>query len=81
MLNDIQQDIVKRLSNDYEMKERGEWLQQEICPSCNKKELFTRTEQPWVIRCGREKKCGFEGHTKELYPDAFANFNQRFIAT
>ncbi len=37
MRNDIQQDIVKRLSNDYEMKERGEWLQQGICPSCNKK--------------------------------------------
>ena len=50
-------------------------------PCLQKKELFTRLDQPWVVRCGRENKCGWEGHTKELYPDAFANFNQRFVAS
>lgn len=81
MRDDIQQDIVRRLINDYQMKARGEWLQQGVCPSCHKKELFTNKEQPWVVRCGRENKCGWQEETKTLYPDAFANFNQRFVAS
>ena len=56
MRDDIRQDIVTRLINDYQMKARGDWLQQGKCPACNKKELFTNKEQPWIVRCGRENK-------------------------
>ncbi|KAG0166197.1 hypothetical protein DFQ30_007468 [Apophysomyces sp. BC1015] len=51
-----------------------------MCPICGKKELFTHADQPWVIRCGRANKCGWESHVKELYSDLFENWSQRFPA-
>ncbi len=81
MRKDIQHDIVARLIADYEMIERGKWLQRGICPHCGKKELFAHVEQPLVVRCGRANKCGWEEYTKTLYPDVFASFNRLFVAT
>ncbi len=43
--------------------------------------MFTSANNPWVIRCGRESKCGAEYEIKSLYPDEFGNFNKRFEAT
>ncbi len=74
--------VVSRLKNDYAFrKENGDWLQEGTCPSCGKRDLFTRLDNPWVVRCGRENKCGWEGHVKDLYPDVFENFNARHKPT
>lgn len=74
----LHQDITNRLLADYAFKEKQNWLQQGICPSCHKKELYTHAEKPWVLRCGRLDKCGWEGHVKTLYPDLFDNWSKRF---
>jgi len=74
----LQHDITQRLLADYGFKERETWLQQGLCPACGKKELFTHAESPWVIRCGRANNCGWEAQVKELYPDLFENWSQRF---
>ena len=83
MQADIRDNIVKQLQHDYGLKPStdGEWLQQGRCPTCNKKELFTHAREPWLLKCGRENKCGDTWHTKELYPEAFKQFNQRYQPT
>lgn len=77
----LQETIIGKLIADYRFKENGEWLQQGKCPACNRRELFTRTESPWVLRCGRQNKCGAEFRIKELYPDLFERFNERYQPT
>lgn len=73
----LHQDITTRLLSDYSFKEKQSWLQNGTCPVCNKKELYTHAEHPWVLRCGRLDKCGWEGHVKNLYPELFDNWSAR----
>ena len=77
----LHNDITNRLVRDYGFKERTGWLRAGVCPACSKKELYTNAEKPWVLNCGRLNHCGWQGHIKELYPDAFEQFNERFKAT
>lgn len=73
--------ILSRLKSDYGFKENGDWLQQGKCPACGRRELFTRATSPWVLRCGRQNKCGAELGIKDLYPDLFEKFNERYKPT
>lgn len=74
--------IIQRLQADYEFRrEANGWFQGGKCPDCGKRELYTRTDSPWVIRCGRVNKCGWEEQTKVLYADVFEGFNKRFKPT
>jgi hypothetical protein len=69
----------RRLINDYEFHDsKGAWLQKGRCPECDKKELYTRADAPWVIRCGRENKCGYHEHIREIFPDLFEDWGRRF---
>uniref|UniRef100_A0A3B0MH21 Uncharacterized protein n=1 Tax=Arsenophonus endosymbiont of Trialeurodes vaporariorum TaxID=235567 RepID=A0A3B0MH21_9GAMM len=52
--------IISRLIADFHFKEQNGYLRQGVCPQCNKKELFTAIEKPFVLKCGRENKCGAE---------------------
>lgn len=81
MTDDVRQEVVKRLIDDYRFKPVNDWLRQGRCPSCNRLELFTKATSPWVIKCGRENKCGHTANVKDLYPDAFGKFNERYPAT
>lgn len=76
-------EIVRALLADpsYDFKSDGAYLRKGLCPQCGKKELFIKKEQPWVIRCGRENKCGWTGNTRELLPDLFENYTKKFPAT
>ena len=49
----IQQDVVRRLVQDFEFKERDKYLQQGVCPKCRKRELFTSIDKPWILKCGQ----------------------------
>lgn len=73
-------DALQRLS-EFEFKQQGEWLRKGRCPSCNKRELYTHAEKPWVIRCGRLNNCAYEAHLKELYPDLFNSWSERYPTT
>ncbi|NOH85154.1 bifunctional DNA primase/helicase [Vibrio sp. 03-59-1] len=78
---EIYKNVYQRLMQDFSFKESSEWLQQGSCPKCHKKELYTGVASPWVLRCGRLNKCGEEVHIKELYPDLFESFSERFQPT
>lgn len=82
-MNDNQKvHILSRLTNDYSFKksEDGRWLNQGSCPKCRKKSLFIATDNPYVMRCGRENKCGATWLIKDLYPEEFCKFNERYPA-
>jgi hypothetical protein len=74
----LQHAVVTRLIADFGFKDKGTWLQQGRCPECGKTETFTHAQAPWVIRCGRANKCGWEAHVKDLYRDLFENWSERF---
>ncbi|HEY9210371.1 MAG TPA: toprim domain-containing protein [Methylotenera sp.] len=77
----LHSDITRYLDRDFSFKKHGEHLQQGECPACKKKELYTFAEAPWVLRCGRLNKCGAEFHIKDLYPDLFNNWSERYKPT
>ncbi|MCZ4281678.1 toprim domain-containing protein [Kiloniella laminariae] len=79
--NDVRQDVIKRLARDYKFKVVGDWFRGGVCPGCGKKEFFAHAKEPWTVKCGRENNCGWSSNVKELYPDAFANFNERYQPT
>lgn len=71
-------DVTRLLLQEFEFKEKGTWLREGRCPNCQKKELYTHADHPWIIKCGRESKCAYERHVKELYPDLFENWSDRY---
>ncbi|WP_252509774.1 toprim domain-containing protein [Thalassospira sp. TSL5-1] len=81
MTDDVRQEVISRLKSDYGFKQVHDWLRQGRCPACNRREMFVKISSPWVIKCGRENKCGHTAHVKDLYPDAFGKFNERYPAT
>lgn len=74
----IQRDVVSRLVRDFEFKEREKYLQQGVCPCCQKRELFTSIEKPWILKCGRENNCAHQIIVKEIYPDIFEDWSSRY---
>lgn len=80
MSGDLLDDIASALVNDYTFKrtEDGRFLQKGVCPSCGKKSLWTYAASPWVVRCDRLNNCGYEAHAKELYPDFFDSWTERY---
>ncbi len=82
MNDDLFREVIPRIERDYEFKKaHGGWLQGGKCPSCGKKELFTKADNPWVLRCGRLNKCGAEIYVKEEYPELFDNWSNRYEQT
>lgn len=65
----------------FEFKRVGEYLRKGICPGCGKRTLYVGTKHPWVLRCERLNKCGFEETTREAMPAIFADFATRYPAT
>ncbi|MBV6795346.1 toprim domain-containing protein [Xanthomonas euvesicatoria] len=83
MQEDLRQQVLSRLERDYGLKHRSgtEYMRGGKCPSCNKKELYTNHLKPWVVKCGRQSKCGRELHVKDLYDDLFDDWSKRFQPT
>ena len=73
----LHNDITLRLA-EFNFKLKGKWFREGVCPGCGKKELYTHSEEPWLLKCGRLNNCGYEAHVKELYPDLFNNWSERY---
>lgn len=80
MSNDLLHDIAERLKHDHGFKQTGKHLRKGICPSCSDKTLWTWAESPWVVKCERLNNCGYSAHAKELYPDLFESWSERYQA-
>lgn len=73
----INDQVKKRLVDDYTMRDAGAYLRGGKCPKCGKKELFASAEAPRLIICGRKDKCGHEDEVRALYPDIFDDCSQQ----
>lgn len=81
MRPELHAEITRRLIADFGFKTKGQWLQEGKCPDCGKKEMYTREDSPWILRCGRLAKCGVEIAVKDQYRDLFASWSDRYVVT
>ena len=83
MEDKIRADVLQRLESDYGLQHMTgtHYMRKGTCPQCNQKRLFSRHDEPWFIRCGREEKCRYMAPVKELYPDLFDDWSKRAPAT
>lgn len=83
MQEDIRDQVLQRIQQDYGLKHRPstEYMRGGKCPHCGKKELYTSFKKPWVLRCGRQAKCGQEVYVKDLYDDLFDDYSKRYEKT
>ncbi|WP_313539708.1 toprim domain-containing protein [Sphingomonas sp.] len=77
MRDDLLKDVLANLKRDFGFKEKGAWLQEGRCEQCGKKEAYARADNPWVVKCGRQNRCGADTHVKDLYPELFENWSNR----
>lgn len=81
MNKDIIDSVVSRLQQDYQLRQKGAYLREGVCPECQKKELFISATEPHNLKCGRENHCGWSCKTRDLYPDLFQTLAERYPAT
>lgn len=81
MLIDLNPQIIDRLKNELQLKERGEHLREGVCPSCGKKTVWTWKAKPGMIQCDRTNNCNWQATSKELFPDLFEDLNKKYPAT
>ena len=78
----LQDEVMKALKAQFNFrKTRGSWLQEGTCPQCGKREAYCAAKEPKVVRCGRAERCGWEDSVRNLLPDLFENWSDRFPAT
>ena len=77
----LQTELRKALARDFAFKDRGTFLREGKCPSCGKKEVYAKAERPFMLRCGRLNRCGWEASVKEFYPDIFDDWSKRHPTT
>ncbi|AIL09269.1 toprim domain-containing protein [Stenotrophomonas maltophilia] len=78
MQEEIRQQVLSRIERDYGLKHRNgtPYMRGGKCPHCGKKELYTSFQTPWVLRCGRQAKCGQEVRVRDLYDDLFDDYSK-----
>jgi len=79
---DTRREIKRRLLDEStKAREVGEKINGINCPDCDKPEAYAHANEPNVIICHRMSQCGAKTLTRELYPDLFNTFEERFTAT
>lgn len=81
MDSSLHHEILSRFSEFKFKPEKNNTLSGGTCPACQKRELYVNAENPWVLRCSRLNNCGETFHVKELYPDLFNNWSERYKPT
>ncbi len=74
----LKHDITEALVHQYQGKVNARYINKIECPSCHVREAFTSVDAPWVIQCGRSNKCGASHHVKELMPEFFETWTERY---
>lgn len=49
----LHHEVTRRLLNDFNFKQKDSCFWQGVGPNCQKKELYTNADEPWVLHCGR----------------------------
>ncbi len=79
MSTSLQADVLREIEFNYGGIVKGKYINKIECPTCGKKEAFSSSENPWVIKCGRASNCGEAHHIKELFPNLFESWTERYL--
>jgi energy-coupling factor transporter ATP-binding protein EcfA2 len=76
-------EVIQAFLNDprFGFKESGEFLRGGRCPNCNGKDAWVGKDHPWVVKCNRINNCGWSETARQLYPDLFTRYAEKFPAT
>lgn len=74
----LREDLRRKLVERYEFVHRKDFLRRGKCPNCGQKELYVSFDNPWWVRCGRMTNCRFEDSVKNLFPELFESWSDRF---
>jgi len=74
----LREDIRRTLIAQFDFVEQKGYLRKGKCPTCGKKELYASYDTPWWVRCGRLTNCRYEASVKELLPELFESWSDRF---
>lgn len=69
------------MSHEFNMKHRGKYLREGICPSCGEKTFWSWFDKPLRMQCERENNCGASYSAKELFPELFERINETYQPT
>jgi len=78
MREPLRSEVIERLCSAMSGKVDGLYIQKLECPDCGQRVMFTSVEGPWRLQCGRHNKCGVSYHVKELFPDLFDTWTERY---
>lgn len=81
MSSSLAQELNSALMREFAFKREGEWYRKGKCPECQKKELYVHADKPFVLKCGRLNRCGYEKSVKAYFPEIFDDWSKRFKAT
>jgi hypothetical protein len=75
----LRNDIIDRFKQgNPKLQITSQYIRRIECPACNHKEAFASADTPWVIKCGRENRCGAVTHVKEEYKELFESWTERY---
>lgn len=81
MRPDILKEVTDRLTSEFKLVKDGAYLRRGICPKCSDKNVWTSAESPWVVKCNRPDACKWEKSVKDLYPEIFDSWSNRYQQT
>lgn len=83
MRDDTRAEVIHNLEQQYNFKKGKGGKMHGLCPVCKnkKKEAWTNSDNPWVIICPRDNKCGARTSTRDLFPSAFTQYSKAHPAT
>jgi len=77
--NKTNSQIIERISAENpKAKTANGVLRGLTCPVCGEKEAYTYMDNPAVIFCPSENKCGKHSKTSDLYPELYISFLERY---
>lgn len=82
MQEKLRAEVLTRLNRDYGLRHVAgtTYMRKGKCPVCNKLELYTFHDSPWMLICGRGK-CGAQYHIKDVYSELFSDWSELAPAT
>jgi len=79
---DTHREIKRRLFDENpKAREVGNKINGIACPCCGKPDSFAYANEPNVVMCHRNNQCGVNTLTRDMFPDLFTGFGERFKAT
>ena len=69
------------LDENSKAREVGDMINGINCPNCGKPDSFAHANEPNVVMCHRNNQCGVNTLTRDMFPDLFTDFGERFKPT